>query len=459
MKRITLFLITGLLLITSSISAAWAVPDNAAKAGSQDKTIADSEIQMMGNKFKDAANLWCSASIQQMADVGLISGYTDGSFRPHKNASQAEMITLLMRLVELNGTAGEATDSIQLQAVPGWAKTAVQQAVALKIISLDQFQPDQPATRLQTCLALAKALEAKGLLEPVKYASPTFADSSMIDEDDLKYIIAMYQAGYINGTPGNKFLPQNGITRGEMAAIMARIQVDLEQEDDGETAQAAQSELESYLLSHHAAIKYIPVEKLTLDGGADRAEVKVYVNLVTYADEWDDLEKNYIKNWLNYLIRDIHNKLAKQTVVKCEIINTHNNDTVIRYVKKGAGDLAGNYNDLSVNDVFEVEAKVDGDRFDIGGITFAVVFINYAENDEITVDLAALKYFITSPWDVMKSDDIKDNVVGICEKIAAEFYRLADVEPTTVTISFYDHKSQLIKSYKYDIGKELLVRL
>ncbi len=459
MKKITLFLITGLLLIILSASAAWAVPDNAVKAGSHDKTIADNEIPVMGNKFKDAANLWCSTSIQRMADIGLVSGYTDGSFRPHENVSQAEMITLLMRLVELNGSAGAATGSDQLQAVPGWAKAAVQQAVALKIISLDQFQPDQPATRLQTCLALAKALEAKGLLEPVKYASPTFADSSRIDEDDLKYIIAMYQAGYINGTPGNRFLPQNGITRGEMAAIMARIQADLDLKMDGADDQAGQSELESYLLSHHATIKYIPVEKLTLNGSAGKASVKVYVNLVTYADEWDDLEKNDIKKWLNYLVRDIHNKLAKQTLVKCEIINTHNNDTVIRYVKKGAGDLAGSYNDLSVNDVFEVEVKVDGDRFDIGGLTFAVVLINYAENDEITVDLAALKYFITSPWDVMKSDDIEDNVVGICEKIAAEFYRLADVEPVTVTISFYDHKSQLMKSYKYDFVKELLVRL
>ncbi|WP_083442601.1 S-layer homology domain-containing protein [Paenibacillus sp. IHB B 3415] len=42
---------------------------------------------------------WSAQAIAQLTQLGIINGYGDGTFRPDASISQAEMVTLLMRML------------------------------------------------------------------------------------------------------------------------------------------------------------------------------------------------------------------------------------------------------------------------------------------------------------------------------------------------------------------------
>lgn len=467
MKRIMVLMMTGLLVLALSAGAAWAKPDNAKKEDvqtkvnamqmykTQYKTMVDGEISVKGNKFKDIANHWASAPIQRMADMGLFAGYDDGTFKPNNNMSQAEMIVLLMRLVDSDSNDDDEENSVsntvyneKLKEVPGWARDSVKKAANLEIMSLNRFHSAQQASRAQTCVAFAKALD----LDPIDNVDVNFADKLLIDEEDLGYVMAMYQAGYIKGAPGNYFLPENGITRAEMATIMERILADLK-EDDGEEDEVDLSDLENDLLGDYDGIEDVPVDNIKLDGDEDEVDVEVEVDLANYEDEWADLDDSDIKDWLEDLVGDIQGGLSGDTIVSGEIINSDNDDMLVRFSKDGTDDLSVSYNDEDVNDI---EDELKGNKFDIVNIEFEITSISYNEDDEIMVDLEAQEDVSSSQWDDLNSSDVEGDVEIICEEIAEAFQDDADAEPVMIYIYLHDEDLHLLESYEYDVENESL---
>ncbi len=468
MKRILILMMTGLLVMALSAGAAWAKPDNAKKVEAQTKVkemqmnktqhkaLVNQEISVKGNPFKDTSNHWGNASIQRMANMGLFAGYEDGTFRPNNNMSQAEMIVLLMRLVDTNSNDGEVENSVidatygeKLKKVPSWARDSVEKAESLKIMSLNRFHSTQQASRAQTCVAFAKALG----LDSIDNVEVNFADELLTDKEDLGYILAMYQAGYIKGAPGNYFLPQNGITRAEMAAIMERVLADLE-EDNNEEDNADLTNLEIDLLDDYNEIEAVPVDNINLDGDEDEVNVEIKINLADCEDEWTDLGNSAIKNWLEDLVGDIQGKLSEDTIVSGEIINTDNDDVLVSFSKDGTDDLSVSYSDIDVNDINDVEDDLKGDAFDIVDTQFEITSVNYNEDDEIAVDLEAQDN-ISSQWDDLNSSDVEDDVEIICEEIAEAFQNI-DAEPVMININLYDENLNLLDSYEYDVENESL---
>ncbi|MBO8159888.1 S-layer homology domain-containing protein [Thermosyntropha sp.] len=202
--------------------------------------------------FSDINQHWGAKSIEKLAALGIINGYPDGSFKPEGQITQAEVLSLIMRIAdaevsdndteqidnEVNDTEQndleinendaalqenpENTDTSEeenLSTVPDWAKNAARIAAQHKIINLARFHSHVQATRAQTVVWLAKALG----LEPADTSNIPFKDGILISEEDLGYIIALHNLGIIKGTPDGKFNPNSHITRAEIAAIIDRI--------------------------------------------------------------------------------------------------------------------------------------------------------------------------------------------------------------------------------------------
>lgn len=251
MKRILTLVLAGLLVMIMAAGAAWAKPAEPpvnAKVKAEVKAEVKAIQQYKARykalvqsgkaeevRFKDVTeNHWANGPIKRMVALGLFAGYDDGTFKPDKNISRVEMIALAMRLADADDEDEEETlssaDENRLKGVPAWARESVRKAAKMNIMSLNRFHSQQQATRAEACVAIAKAMG----LKKVDTGDIPFADSILIDEDDLGYILAMYRAGYIKGNPGNMFLPERVITRSEIAAILERILADLEKDNDGE---------------------------------------------------------------------------------------------------------------------------------------------------------------------------------------------------------------------------------
>lgn len=112
--------------------------------------------------FKDVDDSqWFAASVGFMEKRGLISGYQDGSFKPHQSITRAEFARILAAYAGLEPTEGNSFTDVKKN---HWAKGyigAVGQAGLMNGNGKGRFNPSAKITRQEVCAALNKALERK----------------------------------------------------------------------------------------------------------------------------------------------------------------------------------------------------------------------------------------------------------------------------------------------------------
>ncbi|WP_168121005.1 immunoglobulin-like domain-containing protein [Paenibacillus sp. HB172176] len=113
-----------------------------------------------------AAGHWAKDAIGAVAALGLMQGYPDGSFRPERTITRAEMASIAANL--LNGTLtarggnkspGASGKGSFLDTSGHWAEEAITQAKAAGIINGYEdgtFRPDETLTRAQAVTILNK---------------------------------------------------------------------------------------------------------------------------------------------------------------------------------------------------------------------------------------------------------------------------------------------------------------
>lgn len=81
-----------------------------------------------GNFTDVKAGMWCNRAIATLTNMGIIKGYTDGSFRPNADITRAELATIIARFAKLDVNTETFSDitghwaqkSIELAAGNGW---------------------------------------------------------------------------------------------------------------------------------------------------------------------------------------------------------------------------------------------------------------------------------------------------------------------------------------------------
>ena len=147
---------------------------------------------------------WYYQYVMDLAEAEVISGYTDGTFRPENTVTVAEALKLVFLGVKLEPQAPTTSH---------WASGYL--AFAEKNGFLDAGQVadlDAPITRQLICQLASRALE----LELRSSESP-FTDT------DNENILSLYQAGIINGYTDGTFRPEGNLKRSEVSAIIWRI--------------------------------------------------------------------------------------------------------------------------------------------------------------------------------------------------------------------------------------------
>ncbi|UVI33097.1 immunoglobulin-like domain-containing protein [Paenibacillus spongiae] len=176
----------------------------------------------------DIAGHWAQASIERAVQLGIVTGYADGTFKGNRPVTRDEFITMLMRTMKPPTQGGSSsirfTDADSIQE---WAREAIARALKAGIITGyadGTFRPRQEITRTELTVITVRALEL--LLE--KTNDLPFEDADQVQSWALQYINAAYKAGLITGRPGNLFAPQGQTTRAEAVALLIRM---LEQEE------------------------------------------------------------------------------------------------------------------------------------------------------------------------------------------------------------------------------------
>ncbi|AEG58924.1 S-layer homology domain-containing protein [Desulforamulus ruminis] len=197
-----------LLIILSMLVGLW-VPMTSAWAG----------------PFKDTAGQWWEQPIAECYAADLLSGKSAGIFAPKSPVTRLESVVILNRAL---GHRSEADTYSMSQGgynfpanFPEWGKKNVAFAADQGYISkagIASMEPKHSASRTEIAVLFANALK----LSADGYEL-TFADKSAIPSNLQSYVAAAVKHGIMVGKAGNKFDPNASVTRGEMAAIIARL--------------------------------------------------------------------------------------------------------------------------------------------------------------------------------------------------------------------------------------------
>ena len=188
----------------------------------------------------DPQQQWYAGAVNEMSDRGVFTG-TDPQnhiFGAGQTANGAELVTVLARVVGMED--GAKPTSEYAGNLPDWAASAGGTLDTLLPGSLDTYlsgEAGRGVTRMEIALLIAD-LFGDDLPETDSDTFENFQDAQQIPAYARKAIASVVVAGIITGQEreGGKFFdPEGTVTREQLATILARLLLLLEDEGESDT--------------------------------------------------------------------------------------------------------------------------------------------------------------------------------------------------------------------------------
>ncbi|MDX1699069.1 MAG: S-layer homology domain-containing protein [Melioribacteraceae bacterium] len=168
-------------------------------------------------KFKDIPEkYWAYDAIAELTDKNVISGYTDGSFKPGAAVTRAQSAMFIVRALKLS-TANRPNPKFSdvSIATSGYAEIATLVDIGV-IPKASKFYPSIPATRSQVAQMLVPAFKLKGA------STIGFTDVPKTHEAYTQ-ISTLVAENITTGTSKTTFSPNANVTRVQMAVFIKRV--------------------------------------------------------------------------------------------------------------------------------------------------------------------------------------------------------------------------------------------
>ena len=187
--------------------------------------------------FLDLTGHWSKSDVENLANRGIINGYSDGTFKPDGKMSAAEALIFCARVTRLDvnvkaqiaAARGEELRGVLPEVMRSWAVPEIGICLETGILSWDELSSlctsgaiSQAITREKLSKFLVRAIQMASKAENLSTYSLSFSDSDEIDKDLQPYVYLLYTYGIISGNQRNEFMPKSNISRAEMATLLKR---------------------------------------------------------------------------------------------------------------------------------------------------------------------------------------------------------------------------------------------
>lgn len=164
----------------------------------------------------DITGHWAESGIRKAFGLGFVNGYLDKTFRPERQITRAEFLTMLVKALGMTTPKAISWADVDQH----WAKEQIQIAAQNGIVEGlggNLFGPDQAITREQMTVMLARAMRISTATQ-----KSSFRDGKDISAWALNDIDAATQWKLIQGYEDSTFRPQGSATRAEAVEIIIR---------------------------------------------------------------------------------------------------------------------------------------------------------------------------------------------------------------------------------------------
>lgn len=170
-----------------------------------------------GAAFSDIASHWGKQYIEYLAELGVVSGYDNGEFKPNKNITRAEFAKLVVSAVEPDGSDKKVFRDVNQN---DWFYEAVARCSEAGIINGDGglFRPNDLITREEAAAMLYRATDFSD-----NGYELGFSDKDTISDYAKDCVRVLCANQIISGDEKNCFNPKSNTTRAEASALIYRI--------------------------------------------------------------------------------------------------------------------------------------------------------------------------------------------------------------------------------------------
>ncbi len=167
-------------------------------------------------KLTDIGGHWAEKNIMYLVDRGIINGYADGTFKPDKNITRAEFVTIIVKALDLATSKINSFSDIESH----WAKDAISIAYANGIVKGFEdgsFKPNELITREQMATIVVNAFKLES-----KQSNKQFMDQSLISPWAKESISTIVEHGIFSGYQDGTLKPKGSATRAEAVTVIKR---------------------------------------------------------------------------------------------------------------------------------------------------------------------------------------------------------------------------------------------
>jgi parallel beta-helix repeat protein len=178
------------------------------------------------------ADYWAASAILRAANMGFVSGFPDGTFRPEQNLTKIQAIVSIVNGLKWSGgNSNVLTVYRDRTQIPSYATNAVavatQKLLVVNYPQAEQLEPLRDISRAEVAAIIYQALVAIGQEKAIPSPYIVNPDVDIASFIDLKghwaeaFIRALVSLGLTTGFADGSYQPDKPMTRAQYAALVA----------------------------------------------------------------------------------------------------------------------------------------------------------------------------------------------------------------------------------------------
>ena len=175
-------------------------------------------------KFGDVPDdYWAKEAVTQIASLGVLTGYPDGTFRPNAPITRAEFAAIIVKLKSPGQHKPPAVSSFSDVTSESWASGYIEDAAKMGLITGFPDGAFHPTVKIDRVDAVVIVTRFAGL--PATYDLTDAYEDISPEHWANNLISAAKTAGFLSFIKGKEFEPDRLFTRGETCWVLSRTEL------------------------------------------------------------------------------------------------------------------------------------------------------------------------------------------------------------------------------------------
>lgn len=171
----------------------------------------------------DINNHWAENNIKRAVELGLTKGYENQTFQPNRNITRAEFCRFMVAALNYEPVSNPQLSFTDSGSIPAWSRGYIGRAVEKGLISGysdGSFRANQEITRQEMAAIIVNAMNLSNEAKLKQNNTIQFRDAARIQKWARGSVIIAVESQIIKGYSDNTFRPTNTATRAEAVTMV-----------------------------------------------------------------------------------------------------------------------------------------------------------------------------------------------------------------------------------------------